>query len=530
MTAIDVVLEALENTKRNGEESWLGSCPVPTHGQSRGDRNPSLSIRYSAGKVLLNCMAGCHVQDVLAALGMDWPDLWDEPYGDRWETIAAWQYQKRDGSPYFTVERQQSRHGKRYIQRVPGRDRPGYPTGFKPSLYRLPQVLAQASKGGEVYVVEGEKCVHAAESMGLVATCCPNGAKAWKDYYATWLEGCSQVTIVVDNDTSGHEYAATVAVSLRAKNIPVRTVRVGIDRDKADLYDHMLANLGVKDLIPFKVNRLRPEGCTTEVLLHNVYPPPAWAVRGLLPAGFALLGGPPKSHKSFMALDLAVGVAVGGMAMRYLSCEQGSVLFLSLDNDNERRLQWRLRRILNDDGGMYAMVPIEFHCEWPTGAAAIAACQEWCDDEKDEGRRPRLIVADTLARVEPQFEGTSFDNAYLTSTHVLSAWSRFATDNDIAVLAVHHDRKTSDENDWMSRFIGSRGLTAVAQTLLFIEHQRGADEGVLHVAGRDIGTADYDLEKQGPWWWFTDIAGAELESEAINNDLARPHLVGLPHV
>src|SRR5262245_42819159 len=350
-------------------------------------------------------MANCHVQDVMLSLGLDWPDLWDEPYGDRWETIATWDYHKSDGSPYFTIERQQSRHGKRYVQRVVGRDRPGFPTGFKPSLYRLPKVLAQAKKGGEIYVVEGEKCVHAAETMGLVATCGPNGAKAWRDYYATWLVGASQVTIVCDNDDAGQQYAATVAVSLRAKDIPVRTVKVAVDQPKADLYDHMLANRGVADLIPIKVNRLRPEGCTVEVLLRNVYPPPAWAVRGLLPAGFALLGGPPKSHKSFMALDLAVGIAVGGNAMRYLSCEQGSVLFLSLDNDNERRLQWRLRRILNDDGGLYATVPIEFHCEWPTGAAAIAACQEWCDDERDAGHRPKLVVADTLARVEPNFEG-----------------------------------------------------------------------------------------------------------------------------
>jgi hypothetical protein len=175
------------------------------------------------------------------------------------------------------------------------------------------------------------------------------------------------------------------------------------------------------------------------------------------------------------------------------------------------------------------MVPIEFHTEWPTGAAAIAACQEWVDDTKDAGMRPRLVVADTLARVEPNFEGSAYDNAYLTSTNILTPWSRFATDNDVTVLAVHHDRKSSSEDgDWMNRYIGSRGLTSVAQTLLFIDHQRGSDEGVLHVAGRDVGTCDYTMRKNGPWWWFTDVAGAEAESEAMANDMARPHLVGVP--
>jgi len=523
VTAIDRVLDKLERIKKNGEDTHLASCPCPGHGQGRGDMNPSLSVRYGDGKVLLCCMSGCHIQDVLLAMGLDWPDLWDEPY-DRPTVIATWKYEKNDGSPYFTVERQQTRTGKRFVQRVVGRDRPGFPTGFQPSLYRLPQVLAQCKRGGEVYVVEGEKCVHAAEHLGLVATTAPNGAKAWRTYYASWLEGASRVTIVVDNDEAGDRYAAEVAVSLRGRDIPVRTVKCAVTGPKQDLYDHVLAGYGVEDLVPYKVNRLRPEGTSTECLLRTVYPPLTWAVRGLLPAGFALLGGPPKAHKSFMALDLAVGVAVGGQALHHLTCEQGSVLYLSLDNDSERRLQWRLRRILNDDGGIYAMVPIEFHTEWPTGIAAIGACQEWVDDELDAGRRPRLVVADTLAQVEPNFEGSSYDNSYLTATRVLSAWSRFATDNDVTLLAVHHDRKTSDENDWMSRFIGSRGITAVAQTLLFIEHLRGADEGTLHVAGRDVGTADYPMVKSGPWWRFSDEAGAELDSEIAHNDLARPHL------
>jgi hypothetical protein len=518
MSALDKVLDQVERVKQNGEQAWIASCPVSGHGQGRGDRTPSLSIAYRDDKVLLNCMSGCHVQDVLLALGLDWPDLWDGQFNERPTTIAAWTYAKPDGSPYFTVERQQTATGKRFVQRVAGHDRPGYPPGFKPSIYRLPEILAAAKKGEEVYVVEGEKSVHAAEHLGLIGTTAPNGAKAWRDYYSVWFIGCKRVTIVVDNDLAGQEYAASVAVSLRSKNIPVRTVRVATDVPKADLYDHVLAGYGVEQLIPFKVNRLRPEGASTEVLLKTVYPPVTWAVRGLLPSGLAILGGPPKAHKSFAVLDFAVGVATGDLAMRHLQCEQGSVLYLSLDNDSERRLQWRLRRKL--EGSLYATVPIEFHCEWPTGLAAIGACQEWADDEREVGRRPLLVVADTLARVEPGFEGDGRESSYLASTNCLSAWNRFATDNNIAVLAVHHDKKGA-EDDWLNRFTGSRGITAAASTLMMIDHKRGEDTGFLRVAGRDVGTADYPIEKRGPWWWLTDEAGAEVDAEIENNELAR---------
>lgn len=43
-------------------------CPVSTHGQGRGDRSPSLSIRDSDGRLLVKCHAGCNSRDVLDVL------------------------------------------------------------------------------------------------------------------------------------------------------------------------------------------------------------------------------------------------------------------------------------------------------------------------------------------------------------------------------------------------------------------------------------------------------------------------------
>ena len=105
MSALDKVLDQVERVKQVGEQAWIASCPVAGHGKGQGDSNPSLSIAYRDEKVLLNCMSGCHVQDVVIAMGMDWPDLWDTPFcGQNGTTIASWTYAKPDGSPYFTVE------------------------------------------------------------------------------------------------------------------------------------------------------------------------------------------------------------------------------------------------------------------------------------------------------------------------------------------------------------------------------------------------------------------------------------------
>lgn len=52
---------------RNGE-GFLVRCPVPSHGQGRGDRRPSLSIRDGDDRLLVRCFAGCDPRDVLAEL------------------------------------------------------------------------------------------------------------------------------------------------------------------------------------------------------------------------------------------------------------------------------------------------------------------------------------------------------------------------------------------------------------------------------------------------------------------------------
>jgi putative DNA primase/helicase len=63
----DVIGKALRG--RRTPTGWLVSCPLPSHGKGKGDRNPSLSIRDGDnGQLLLNCFGGCAFEDVLSEL------------------------------------------------------------------------------------------------------------------------------------------------------------------------------------------------------------------------------------------------------------------------------------------------------------------------------------------------------------------------------------------------------------------------------------------------------------------------------
>jgi putative DNA primase/helicase len=77
---------------------FVCSCPLPTHGKRRGDKNPSLSIAEGAdGSLLLHCKAGCDSRDVFNALRAR--GLLDEGPGRREHSAKP----KRT-APYFPAD------------------------------------------------------------------------------------------------------------------------------------------------------------------------------------------------------------------------------------------------------------------------------------------------------------------------------------------------------------------------------------------------------------------------------------------
>src|SRR5215472_17082101 len=67
------VLDRLGRVRPSGDH-WSARCPVPAH----DDQTPSLAISLGAdGRVLLHCHGPCTTEEVLAALGMTFADLFE---------------------------------------------------------------------------------------------------------------------------------------------------------------------------------------------------------------------------------------------------------------------------------------------------------------------------------------------------------------------------------------------------------------------------------------------------------------------
>ncbi len=71
--AAERLLARLDGVRETGSGKWIARCPA------HDDRSPSFSIRDVGDRVLVHCFAGCDPDEILAAVGLTYADLWNEP-------------------------------------------------------------------------------------------------------------------------------------------------------------------------------------------------------------------------------------------------------------------------------------------------------------------------------------------------------------------------------------------------------------------------------------------------------------------
>jgi len=214
---------------------------------------------------------------------------------------------------------------------------------------------------------------------------------------------------------------------------------------------------------------------TAADLMAQELPPPTWIVPGILPEGVTLLAGKPKLSKSWMALGIGVAVATGGVTLGTKHMEEGSCLYLALE-DNVRRLQRRLRKLLR---GERAPEKLHIATEWSRlDDGGVEQLRDWLSTHQDA----RLIVIDTLAKVRPRQSGK---NVYAEDYAALERLLPLASEHGVAVVVVHHLRK-GEATDPLDEISGSTGLTGGVDGVLVLKRDRSKADATLHVDGRDI--------------------------------------------
>jgi hypothetical protein len=223
--------------------------------------------------------------------------------------------------------------------------------------------------------------------------------------------------------------------------------------------------------------RIRFERTSTNVIMATRYPPLREVVPGYLYEGFTVLAGRQKLGKTWLAIDWAVAVATGGVAMGSIDCAVGNVLYIDMEN-GPRRIQGRIKALFPDE----QRLPDLSRLEWVTQAPQldqgfIAELEKW----RASVQTPTLIVIDVLQRIKPagSLARNSYENDY-------SAWAplqEWATENRVAVLGLHHTKK-GGADDPLESLSGSNGLSACADTTIVLDQDQNGR--TLYVRGRDV--------------------------------------------
>lgn len=233
-------------------------------------------------------------------------------------------------------------------------------------------------------------------------------------------------------------------------------------------------------------------GLTASALSLMKFAPLRYAVPGILPEGLALLAGKPKFGKSFLAMDLAIAVASGGVALGSIQCSFGEVLYCALE-DSERRLHDRLHKML--PFGLEMPTRLHFETLAPRiGDGLIEQLDGWLDTHPDA----RLIILDTWRCIKPETRGSA--SAYdedASGLHPLHGLAKARP--GLAVLVVHHTRKM-EADDPFDTISGTHGLTGVADTLMVLA--RHGEAAKLSAQGRDLDGYEKALTRNavtGSW-------------------------------
>lgn len=233
-------------------DGWASRCPA------HQDENPSLSVGEGAdGRVLIRCHAGCDVNAICAALGINLANLFPRRErtrlggngAPRGGIVARYPYRDEGGTLLFEVVRFEP---KDFRQRKP--DGAGGWTwklgDVRRVLFKLPEVLAAVREGKPIYVCEGEKDVAALVCAGFEATTNAGGAGKWRPEYNEPLRG-AEVVILPDRDEPGRKHGEQVAASLHGVAKAVRVVELPAElngRPVKDVSDWFAAGGQAADL------------------------------------------------------------------------------------------------------------------------------------------------------------------------------------------------------------------------------------------------------------------------------------------
>ena len=228
-------------------------------------------------------------------------------------------------------------------------------------------------------------------------------------------------------------------------------------------------------------------------LLKEDLPPIVFVVDEICPEGFGILAAPPKTHKSFLALQMCLSIAnskkVLGRDTKKTKC-----LYFDLES-TDRRPQARVKAmgIDRDLRGEITFItqdnmPKVGHRMITLSTGFDLVLENWLKDNPDVG----FVVIDVFRKIRSEQKRTQqlYDHDYEDIEKLQTIASKY----HICLLLVHHTTKLKDLADPFNNMSGSTAILGAADFAWVITREKRNDsEATLHITGRDIDDQELSI-------------------------------------
>ena len=268
---------------------------------------------------------------------------------------------------------------------------------------------------------------------------------------------------------------------------------------------------------------------SAKALLAKDFPEPKWIVQDILPEGtLSILTARPKAGKTFLALQLAVSIALGRNFLLKRT-EKKNILFLSYEL-NARQVKNRLSLLLERFGvspeqvinWSFKRFPILFSFAGRLkGLEGLKSLLEKL--EKTKKVKFDLVFVDTYVLFKDLNKQAKRENktAYEFESEYLAELRKFCEEKNISIVLIYHNRKKQAvSGDITEEVMGSTGITGAVNNLLLLERKTGEKEAHLKVTGHDIEEQDIELTFDKGFFKLRTIRDKEQEIiELVTNYL-----------
>ena len=381
--------------------------------------------------------------------------------------------------------------------------------GYTSSWYKLANALSIAEAGGfPLTLCNGEASTVVAQSLGMPVTCITGGSE--REIPEKLLESLLEayrgaIVVAMDCDTKGGNAGRKLYKQLTSVGYAVTVVNMNLEA-KGDIADYLrLWSPAEFYALPHSLGEAveymaaLPRTVSASELQKKDVPPLEYIIDDLMSTGCYLLAGAPKSRKSFLALHVALGVALGSRVFeRFDVVNATGVLYLDLEmseNSVHRRVA----------GMMHGKTwPTNLHFgfgdDWPwRGTEAGDQLELWLDAHTDV----RVVIIDVLAQWKEAVDPRT--PVYTADYDALKKIQRIATRRNIAIIVVHHTNKTrmvKGDNPF-DKISGSTGIQGAVDAMwLLTKDPDNQYNTLLQMVDRNI----HDTDKVELTW--DDFLGA----------------------